>query len=104
MSGLKITPADKAFSREIRERDGWTCQRCGKRYVPPTKALHSAHNFTRRTGVVRVDPSNAMALCYGCHQFIDSHAAEKEALFRGKFGDDEYERVASLAHGKRDRV
>ncbi len=47
--------------------------------------------------------SNAMALCYGCHQWVDSHPDEKELLFREKFGDEEFERVAALAHGKRDR-
>jgi hypothetical protein len=54
--------------------------------------------------VTRFDPENALALCYGCHQFIDSHAAEKETLFRLRFGNEAYDRVAALAHGKRDRV
>jgi len=114
LSGIKRTAADRKFSLMIRERDNWTCQRCGKQYVPPTKALHCAHNHTRRCPVctsgskkqhvcTRLDEFNALALCYGCHQFVDSHAAEKERLFRAQFGDEQYEITAAIAHGKRDR-
>jgi hypothetical protein len=47
---------------------------------------------------------NILALCFGCHQYVDSHAAEKEALFRLRFGNEAYDRVAALAHQRRDRV
>lgn len=115
MSGIKITKADRKFSLMIRERDEWTCQRCGKTYVPPTKALHAMHNHSRACKrcttkrptphvCARLDPSNALAGCYGCHMWIDSHPADKERLFRFHFGDEEYDRVAALAHGRRDRV
>jgi 5-methylcytosine-specific restriction endonuclease McrA len=102
--GIKVTAADRKFSLLIRERDNWTCCRCGKQYVPPTNALHCAHNFTRRTKATRHDEFNAMALCYGCHSHVDSHADEKERLFRDKFGDAQYEATAALAHGRRDRL
>jgi late competence protein required for DNA uptake (superfamily II DNA/RNA helicase) len=104
VSGIKRTAEDARFSKFIRERDNFTCQRCGKEHAPNSQGLHCAHNFTRRTKVTRHMMTNALALCYGCHQFVDSHSAEKEALFRLRFGNDEYERVAALAHGKRDRV
>jgi hypothetical protein len=47
MGGIKRTAADRKFSLMIRERDNWTCQRCGKQYVPPTRALDCMHNFPR---------------------------------------------------------
>lgn len=114
MSGIKRTKEDKAFSDFIRTRDNWTCQRCGKQYVPPTRALHCAHNFGRRCTRCttkhpqphvchRMDPSNALSLCYGCHAHVDSNKDDKEALFRLRFGHAEYDRVAALAQGKRDR-
>jgi hypothetical protein len=78
--------------------------RCGKQHATNSMGLHCAHNFTRRAQITRFDPENALALCYGCHQFVDSHSAEKEALFRLRFGNAAYDRVAALAHGKRDRV
>jgi ribosomal protein L37E len=104
MSGIKRTAEDSRFSKMIRQRDHYTCQRCGREHAPNSQGLHCAHCFTRRTQRTRFEPSNALALCYGCHQFIDSHAEEKEALFRLRFGNDEYDRVAGLAHQRRDRV
>lgn len=115
MAGIKRTAADKRFSDFIRERDHWRCQRCAAQFVPPTSGLHCAHNFGRACKRCtaknpqphvchRMDPSNAVALCYGCHRWLSQHKDEQEALFRGKFGDEEYERVAALAHGRRDRA
>ncbi len=104
MAGIKRTAEDARFSKMIRERDNFTCQRCGKQHDRSSMGLHCAHNFTRRTKITRFEPENALALCYGCHQYVDSHSAEKEALFRLRFGNESYDRIAGLAHGKRDRV
>lgn len=104
MSGIKRTRADAKFSDAIRERDGWTCMRCWKSYTPPTRALHCAHYFTRRTQATRLDPDNALALCYGCHQFVDSHKAEKDALWLSFLGAERFEALEAKGHGKRDRV
>jgi hypothetical protein len=106
MTGIKRTPEDARFSKMVRARANWCCQRCGKDYSDPERRryLDCAHGFTRRTRITRFDPSNAIAACYGCHQFIDSHAQEKETLFRLIHGNDEYDRVAALAHERRDRV
>lgn len=110
------TAADKKLSDWVRwERDKGACQRCGKEYTKPSSALHAAHGFGRRCAKCtsktpkqhvchRMDPDNILALCFGCHQFVDSHAEEKENLWRLRIGNDRYERIAALAHGKRDRV
>jgi len=68
---MKLTPADKWFSRCVRERAEWTCERCGKRYTPPTQALHCAHYETRDHWGTRFEPINALSLCHGCHQYFD---------------------------------
>ena len=101
--GIRRTAEDARFSNMIRERDNWTCQRCGKRYEPPTRALHCAHLFTRRTKATRFDPDNATAACYGCHQFLDSHPASKHEFFFKLLGEKRFEAVAAKAHEKRDR-
>lgn len=75
---MKRDSLDALFSRYIRTRDRWTCQRCGKVYPPPTTALHCAHVFSRGKQSTRFDPMNAVALCYGCHRFMDQH---KESNF-----------------------
>ena len=104
MSGIKRTAADARFSLAIRERDDWTCQRCGKEFSPPTRGLHCAHYFTRRTQATRLDPDNALALCYGCHQFVDSHSDAKAELWQDHIGVERFEVLAAAAHGKRDRA
>lgn len=88
---IAIKPLDARFSRFIRTRDKWTCQRCHKKYTPPTNALHCAHMFSRRHYGVRFDESNACALCYGCHSYIDSHPEEKIEFFKSKLGEELYE-------------
>ena len=99
MSGIKRDKDDIAFSRMVRERDEWTCQRCGAQKAPNSgPALHSAHYYTRRTRATRLDPLNALALCYGCHQFVDSHAAEKETLWRLRIGDEAFDALTLRAH------
>ncbi len=61
---IKIRPADKLFSDYIRSRDNWRCQRCKKKYEPPTSGLHCSHYFGRARENTRFDPEN----CNGCHQ------------------------------------
>lgn len=75
--GIKRTKADAAFSDCIRERADWHCERCGGgRYEPPTSALHCAHFFGRGKWGTRLDPDDADALCYGCHQYFGAHPLE----------------------------
>ena len=113
--GITRTAADIRLSKEIRARDNYTCMRCGKQHEPNSQGLHAAHGFGRRCGVctsknpkphicTRMDPSNLLSLCRGCHQFVDSHPEEKEALWRLRIGHEEYERLAAIANGRRDRV
>ena len=101
MSGIKITAADRRFSLQIRERDGFRCMRCGS--MPASGGLHCAHMFTRRTQATRFDPDNALALCYGDHQYLDSHPDEKEAFWRAVIGDERFDALAARAHGRRGR-
>lgn len=88
---MKRTAADRRFSLMVRERDHFTCQRCGAVHMPNSQGLHSAHCFSRGKLATRTDPENAAALCYGCHRFIDGHPQEREAFFRSRLGDEAYE-------------
>ena len=36
--------------------------------------------------MVRFDPHNSTALCYGCHSYMDQNPNEKEELFARKIG------------------
>lgn len=99
-NGIRRTAEDVRFSKMIRERDNYTCRRCGSSHLPNSTGLHSAHMFTRRTKATRHDPMNALALCYGCHQHVDSHPVEKEALWRSRIGDAEFDALTLRAHGR----
>lgn len=97
MSGIKRTAEDRRLSRAVRERAGWRCERCGAQHSPSSTGLHAAHMFTRRTKATRLDPDNLAALCYGCHQYLDSHPGEKEAWWRKRLGDERFEALRTRA-------
>lgn len=88
---MKYDAADRKWSRAVRERDAYTCQRCGAVHAPNSQGLHGAHIFGRGKLAVRHDVENGIALCYGCHRFIDGHKEEKELLARALLGDERYE-------------
>lgn len=93
----RIFPADKAFSDLIRSRDKWTCQRCFKRYEPPTSALHCSHFYSRGKWATRFDPENAIALCYGCHRYWDKHIDEYEDFKYLQLGEDGFNKLTLRA-------
>lgn len=92
MGLIKRTTADAAFSLCVRERANWSCERCGS--TPDRMGLHCAHVMSRGSWSVRFDPSNALALCYGCHQ-VTSQKRELEfiPLVIKTFGEMEWDRV-----------
>ena len=40
---IKITPADTAFSKCVKERADWKCERCGTQYQEGDRGLHCSH-------------------------------------------------------------
>jgi len=42
-------------------------------------------------------PDAGIALCYGCHRYLDSHKAELEALGRKRLGDARYEELERMS-------
>lgn len=70
---IKIDKADIAFSKYIRTRDNWTCQRCKTKYPEKHQGLHNSHYFGRGNECIRFDPANCDALCWGCHQAWDNN-------------------------------
>jgi hypothetical protein len=93
MGLIRIFPADKWFSLCIRERSGWTCERCGVQYQPPTQALHCSHFHSRGSWSTRFDPANCLSLCYGCHQYTSVHREEHVKLMKSIIGELEFDRI-----------
>ena len=106
MSRIKICPADKAFSRYIRTRDEWSCQRCGKSYVEGSQGLHCSHYFGRGKESTRHDPENCDALCFGCHKVWGSDDREAYRDFKiNQLSEEGFENLrirANMLH-KKDR-
>lgn len=75
---IKIRPTDTLFSKIVRTRDDWTCQRCGHKYEPNCGAsLHCSHYYSRGKENTRFDLDNCIALCYGCHR-LWGHGDDKD--------------------------
>lgn len=77
---IKTNLADRWFSKYIRYRDEWTCQnpKCGKEFDCKNGKdrwrLHCAHiGYGRSNIATRWEPINCMALCIGCHDWVDQH-------------------------------
>ena len=83
---MKITPADKWFSKCVRARTNWTCECCGTSYLEGSQGLHCSHYFGRRAYSVRFDPMNAFAHCFGCHQKLGSNPDDFQAWALEKLG------------------
>jgi hypothetical protein len=85
---IRITSADREFSKCVREAAGWMCQKCGAQHQEKSMGLHNAHFMSRGNWGTRFDPDNTAALCYGCHSHLDSHPYEKTAWFEKLLGEE----------------
>ena len=91
MGKAKIFPSDREWSKYIRTRDMWTCQRCSKQYDPPTSALHCSHFWSRGNWSVRFDEDNTEALCYGCHCYLGGNPVEFHKYYLEKLGQERFD-------------
>ena len=73
---IKTTALDRKWSKAVKERDHWTCQKCRTVYPKKSRGLHAAHIFSRRFKRTRHDPINGVALCFGCHMHFHSNPIE----------------------------
>lgn len=81
---VKLDKADKYFSLYVRNRDNWTCQRCGKKYEEGSPSLQNSHYFGRTKESVRFDPQNCDALDFGCHRYWEKEDREGYRAFKVK--------------------
>lgn len=87
MSAIKITPADSAFSKCVRYRAGWACERCGAQHDSSSTGLHCSHFFGRANWSVRFHPDNARSLCHGCHSWLSGNPYEHCEWIKGQIGE-----------------
>ena len=93
---IKRTKWDVVFSDFIRYRDKWTCQKCGKKYAEKSAGLHCSHFYGRRSWSTRIEPCNALAICYACHIYLGANPYEHIKLWESKFTSEEQDMVHCL--------
>ena len=84
---IKRTRADDLFSKCIRERADYRCEKCGKQYAEKERGLHCSHNYSRRHRTIRWCKENALALCYACHQWYEGNPPESGRWLVEKIGE-----------------
>jgi 5-methylcytosine-specific restriction endonuclease McrA len=75
------------WSRKVRERDDYVCQKCGKR----DEANHAHHVSPRsQRPDLKYDVDNGKTLCWEpCHSWVHAHPIEAERL--GLLSTEKYE-------------
>lgn len=96
---LKRSNADIWFSKVVRTRDNWTCQRCQLPCEDNKGYLDCSHYFSRAMKSVRFDPENAVALCKKCHDyFTQKNEKEHEDFFITRIGKVRFDLLSFRAH------
>jgi len=93
VAAIKTSVADAAFSKCVRERSDWHCERCGTHYPDGGPSLHCSHVVTRGNHAVRYSKSNAMALCFGCHRKVEGDHFEHRRVYFEVFGEETYNQL-----------
>lgn len=102
---IKIFKEDQLFSRYIRIRDGWSCQRCHAQHEIGSQGLHNSHYWGRGNWSTRFDPENCDALCFACHRLWGGdYRRDYENFKRKQLGEKRYMQLEIRAHSyaKRD--
>lgn len=96
MGAVKITPADAAFSKCVRERNANRCERCGG--YPNPGGLHCSHFYGRGKWSTRFDPENGTALCHGCHSYFGSNPELHRHWQKERLGPYRYDALLERAN------
>jgi len=72
---IKRDTTDHYFSKAIRMRNDWTCEKCFKcddnaKMTNKSKFIETAHVYTRRYRHTRWHSDNAIAACNACHRWF----------------------------------
>lgn len=102
---IRRDPADALFSLFIRWRDGWTCQKCGKKFEAGAQNLHCSHFWGRGRENTRFDPENADAICSFDHEAFGKDPALYCEWKIQRIGEEAYNklRIRAEMRCKRDR-
>tara|TARA_B100000902_G_scaffold330682_1_gene327758 strand:+ start:801 stop:1226 length:426 start_codon:yes stop_codon:yes gene_type:complete len=107
---IKRTWTDNLFSKYIRDRAGWKCQhpKCNKSFdkndSKQSRKLHCCHiGYGRGHVPTRWNEYNCLALCSGCHLWVDSHPFRSIWLLNQHFSLEQILFVKDQYANKRTR-
>ena len=87
-----IKKLDTLFSKRIKARDGYICQRCNHKHEENSRGLHNSHFWKRGLMGTRWDEANCCALCYGCHRrWEGDKQGEYKDFMVARLGQKEYD-------------
>lgn len=99
---MKLRKTDTLYTRYVRERDDYTCQRCRRPYPKDNcRNLVTSHFWGRGRENTRFDDENCMALCQlPCHQYWGhgEGRVEYQAFMEEKLGQAGYDNLMVRAH------
>ncbi len=88
---IKTKPSDKWFSKCVRERANYTCERCHRQYDRSSTGLHCSHYHGRANRSTRWDKDNCFSICYSCHIFLGANPYDHTKFVESLLGDGKYE-------------
>ena len=97
---VKRSKYDDIFSKCIRERNNYTCEKCGI-YTPEGKArlaCHCAHIHGRASNATRWDADNAVCLCAACHREFTHHPTDFYRWLKDYLGEGYLQILSEKAH------
>lgn len=89
---IKIDKRDTLFSKIVRLRARWMCERC-LQFFQFGHGLQCSHFYGRRHKATRWDFDNAAAHCFSCHRYFTENPIEFAAWVRKHLGDVRYEEL-----------
>lgn len=92
---MKTTDAklDTIFSKLVRNKAEWRCERCDDGYAVHAENLHCSHFMGRRYRGTRWDFENAFAHCMKCHHYFSMNPVEFRRWALKAMGQEKFDRV-----------
>ena len=100
---IKLRSTDTTYSKYLRAKRNYTCERCEKFYENGI-GLQVSHFYGRAKESVRFDERNTDCLCAGCHQYFTANPNDYVEWKRKRMGERAFKILTIDAHttGKRD--
>ena len=109
---IRLNRADTLFSRYIREKRGWRCEKCGvlcrDKEGNRFRRLEASHYHGRGNLNTRYDVANVRTLCFLCHQRMGGHTRDENGEYdlwmKELLGPEGYKklRIRAELYAKRD--